>query len=236
MVLEARLKIRHHGCFTEGICDGAHMTQVSADRHHGLSVLHGATDAQIDAILDRMGLSVKEATIIERGERSVVLRALLRGDGVIATIHGFGCSVVWPAIYTKGHEHYSVLVPSRERLRALVERLQDLGDVTVERVTDVAPEALDVAVTVSTLTNRLTERQLLVLQRAIAEGFYDTPRRTSAARLAKSFGVSRSTLDEHLRKAERGVMEGFAQVLAAHPTLARAVAKARGKVAVDAAA
>lgn len=225
MVLEARLKIRHHGCFTEDICDGAHMTQVSADRHHGISVLHGTSDAQIDRIMDRMGLNVKEATLIERGERSVVLRALLRGDGVIATIHGFGCTVVWPAIYTKGHEHYSVIVPSRERLRALVERLGDLGEVTLERVTDVRPEALDVAVTVSTLTNRITERQLLILQRAIAEGFYDTPRRTNTARLAKSFGVSRSTLDEHLRKAERGVMQGFAQVLAAHPTLARAAAK-----------
>lgn len=225
MVLEARLKIRHRGCFTEGICDGAHMTQVSADRHHGLSVLHGASDAQIDAILDRMELNVKEASIVERGERSVVLRALLRGDGVIATIHAFGCSIVWPAIYTKGHEHYSVLVPTREHLRALVERLHGMGEVTVERVTDVAPEAFDVTVTMGTLTNRLTERQLLILQRAIAEGFYDTPRRTNTTRLAKAFGVSRSTLDEHLRKAERGVMEGFANVLAAHPTLARAAAK-----------
>lgn len=225
MVLEARLRVRHHGCFTEDVIEGAHMTQVSADRHHGLSVLHATSPEQMARILERMNLDVKEASIIEQTERSVVLRATLRGDGVIATIHGFGCSVVWPAIYTKGHEWYSVLVPSRERLRALVERLADMGDVAVERVTDVAPEALDVAVTVSTLTNRLTERQLLVLQRAIAEGFYDTPRRTSAAKLAKSFGVSRSTLDEHLRKAERGVMEGFANVLAAHPTLARAAAK-----------
>lgn len=198
------------------------MTQVSADRHHGLSVLHAARAEQIEGILEAMNLSVKQATVIERTDKSVVLRAMLRGDGVIATIHSFGCTVLWPAVYSDGFEKYSVLVPSRDRLRALVERLGDLGEVTVERVRDVAPDQLDVAVSLWDLTGQLTEKQLLVLQRAISAGFYDSPRKTSAAQLAKAFGVSRSTLDEHLRKAERGVMEGFAKVLAAHPTLARA--------------
>lgn len=224
MVLEARLRIRHHGCFTESIGPGAHMTQVSADRHHGLSILHADSDEEIDRILQHMNLGVKEANIIERKPRCAVLRATLRGDGVIATIHAFGCTVLWPAIYSDGHESYSVLVPSRERLRALVERLADMGDVTVERVRDVAPEQLDIAVSLWDLTGRLTERQLLVLQRAIDDGFYDTPRRTSAAKLAKTFGVSRSTLDEHIRKAERGVMEGFAKILSAHPVAGRASA------------
>lgn len=219
MVVEVRLRIRHRGCFTEMLRDGAHVTHLSSDRNEGISIVHASSEAMVDAILASMSSSLASNPVIERSRHAAIVRCQMRGDGVIATLQAFGCTILWPVMYSDGHESYHVIVASRDRLDALVDRLRELGDVRVEKVSDVAPEALNVSVSVSDLTSHLTERQLTILRRAIQEGYYDSPRRVTAESLAKAFGISRSTLEEHLRKAERSVLENFASVLSAHPAL-----------------
>ena len=140
-------------------------------------------------------------------------------------------TVLWPALFVGGEETYTLLAPSRERLDALLARLQAFGPVTVERVGEAPTGALAVSVPLGDITTALTERQLDVLQKAIAEGYYDSPRRTSTEALAATFGVTRSTFEEHLRKAERRVLEGFAGVLIAQPVLASAATRRPGRPA-----
>lgn len=219
MVVEARLSIRHRGCFTELVTGTSHMTHLSSDRQHGVTVLHAETEERLEAIVKSICATTEAATVLDRSPRSAVIRCHLRGDGVIATIQAFGASILWPAIYAQGQENYTVVAPDRERIHALVARLRDLGEVRVERITDVTADTLDVAVSLADLTGKLTARQVEVLRKAIEHGYYESPRRTTAEGLAKAFGISRSTLEEHIRKAERAVMEGFADVLAAHPGL-----------------
>lgn len=52
----------------------------------------------------------------------------------------------------------------------------------------------------------LTERQRTVLETAYAKGYYEVPRRVSSDELAADLNLDKSTVLEHLRRAERNVL------------------------------
>lgn len=229
MVTEARFRIRHHGCWTESLTGAQHVTLISLDAERCVAVMHGENEEQVEAFIKARVRDFEDAVLVDRAPGSVVLRCIPRPGGVIMTVFAFGCSILWPVLNSNGHETYTIVAPSRERLSALLDRLKDVGDVTLEKVSEVNPDALAVTVPLSDITSGLTEKQLSSLELAIKSGYYDSPRRTSAEGLAKAFGVSRSTYEEHLRKAERQVLERFAGLLAHHPALARAATRGRGR-------
>lgn len=204
--------------------------QLAADRDADVIVLHASDPRQLDALVAHLAQERARAPdVLSRTPTSVVLRVRAPTHSVAADIMAAGCTVVWPALFVAGEETYSLLAPSRERLDALIHTLSAHGEIALDRVAEALPAQLSVSVPVTDITTSLTERQLVVLQRAIAEGYYDSPRRTSTEALASTFGVTRSTLEEHLRKAERRVLEGFAGVLLAQPVLASAAARRPGR-------
>lgn len=60
---------------------------------------------------------------------------------------------------------------------------------------------------VATLEDRLTERQAAALRSAYYGGYYRDPRTTTGDELADAMGVSRPTFHQHLRSAERKLLE-----------------------------
>ena len=232
MVVEARVRVRHKGCFTERLHGALHGAQLASERDSEVIVLNGAENGHLDGLLDVLTDGrVRRPEIMNRSPGSVVLRVRSPTHSVVSEITGAGCTVLWPALFANGEETYTILAPSREKLDDLVARLGAHGSASVERLADVHPAALSVSVPLADITTALTERQLIVLQKAIADGYYASPRRTSTEALAAEFGVTRSTLEEHLRKAERRVLEGFASVLLAQPVIARAAARRPGRPA-----
>jgi DNA-binding CsgD family transcriptional regulator len=57
--------------------------------------------------------------------------------------------------------------------------------------------------------SKLTPRQRQMLLTAYALGYYDVPRRISSDDLSRHLGVDKSTIVEHLRKAERKLIGGI---------------------------
>lgn len=57
--------------------------------------------------------------------------------------------------------------------------------------------------------SHLTTKQEAILQSAIERGYYDIPRGVSCEEIGEEFGVSGATVGEHLRKAERAIMQGL---------------------------
>jgi len=55
----------------------------------------------------------------------------------------------------------------------------------------------------------LTEKQRLAMELAIKKGYYNSPRKTSVQKLAKLSGLSFSTFQVHLRKAEEKLIPFF---------------------------
>ena len=229
MVVEARLRIRHRGCFTERMSGTSQGAQLASDRESDVFVLHGEA-AQVESMLQQVAASrPRPPETVSRTPTGAVVRCRGATHAVGAEITSSGCTVLWPALFVGGEEIFNVLAPTRERLDALLARLASHGQVSIERVGEAAPNTLSVSVPLADITTALTERQLVVLQTAIAEGYYDSPRRTSTEALASTFGVTRSTLEEHLRKAERRVLEGFAGILTAQPVLASAATRRPGR-------
>lgn len=231
MVVEAHLVVKHRGCVvSEGLTDGAQAAQISADRDADILVMQGEREEQVDLFVRNVtATQAKPPVILSRTPTSVVVRGRNPEWGIVSTILRSGASILWPAIWRDGLERYTVVIGSRAELAVLTQNLARLGEVTVEKVSDVGADALSVSVPLGDLTSGFTQKQLQAMRLAIAEGYYETPRRTSAEELAAKSGVSRSTYEEHLRKAERRALERFAAAVSAHDVLARGANRKPGR-------
>ena len=61
--------------------------------------------------------------------------------------------------------------------------------------------------------DELSRRQRQALQLAVQHGYYDTPKRSDIASLARKMGVDEATFSEHLRKVESKVLPVLALLL-----------------------
>jgi predicted DNA binding protein len=122
-----------------------------------------------------------------------------------------------------------VLVKDRAALDKLRAALAPLGPVDVERVLEVDAGGLSVTIPLAAFLSDLTEKQLNVLQLAIASGYYDSPRRVTTVDLATKMGIGRTTLEEHLRKAEQRALRHFAAAATTHPALATGSLRKKGR-------
>jgi hypothetical protein len=88
---------------------------------------------------------------------------------------------------------------TRDRLSDLGDQLRTLGiDFEVESVTrEVETDHL------------LTDRQSTLVETAVEEGYYDTPRDCTLTELADAVGVAKSTASETLHRAEEKVIKEF---------------------------
>jgi predicted DNA binding protein len=223
------LAIRHDGCFTQRLAGSARMTQISSDREREILVLRAA-EPEVDAFLAWLRETRARVDVIERAPGLVVVHTTILPNGVIPTIVSQGCTILWPATFSEGLERYNVLAPSRAALERLARHLERLGEVRVEWLADVPIDALDVIGSPLTdVVASFTRKQMDVLRAAIERGYYETPRRVSVAALADEFGLAPSTFDEHLRKAERRLLERFATGLRSTPQLQAAAATKPGR-------
>jgi predicted DNA binding protein len=94
------------------------------------------------------------------------------------------------------HRVYNVLVFRREDLKDIIEDLGQFGTVTLGKLEEFTARA----------NSPLTDRQRDVAREALARGYYDWPRRINNEDLAAELNISRATLHEHLRKAERKLL------------------------------
>lgn len=85
-----------------------------------------------------------------------------------------------------------------ELLREALDEVPDGVETTVERVGEYPPDETD-------LSALLTERQREVLETAIEQGYYDSPRAATHEDLAAALELAPATVAEHLQKVEARV-------------------------------
>ncbi|KYH24939.1 bacterioopsin transcriptional activator [Halalkalicoccus paucihalophilus] len=91
---------------------------------------------------------------------------------------------------------YNVLAFRREDLRNIIDDLGTFGTVTLGKLEEFRAD----------VDSPLTDRQRDVVTEALTRGYYDWPRAITNEGLAEELGISRATLQEHLRKAERALL------------------------------
>lgn len=135
------------------------------------------------------------------------------------------CLNMAPTRFEDGHEIYNVVSFHEDRSRDLFRALRDGGravELLTKRPLKVQPLLNTRGLGVSSLLDGLTDRQIDAVLLGYRHGLYGSPRRTTAAAIASSVGLSRSTFEEHLRKAENRMIANLVPYLELHAKARRA--------------
>ena len=128
------------------------------------------------------------AEVVTWAEQSSILEHLLKTN----------CVFIGPTVVRDGVENWQIMAPSRKELQKAIARLE--GHAEIAYIRSSGPDHS---------SEGLTERQAAALAAAIEMGYFDSPRRASIENVARRMGISASTAVEHLRKAEKKVLESY---------------------------
>ncbi len=125
------------------------------------------------------------------------------------------CLYQSPTIYRQGWEHYTVIAFDETDIQALLGDLR--ADRDIELLSKISIEEKQIPHSMLTPVDRLfddlTDRQLAALELALESGYYKQPRQTSLREIASWTVVSKSTYEEHLRKAENKLLTNAGRFL-----------------------
>ncbi len=163
------------------------------------------------------------STILHRAENPGRLDVLVRcrctpHNSTVRMTERANCLWKPPVVYDEGHERLTVLAPEPESFRLLYRELRRVAEVEILKKAAVSPDVLrdSYTLSLSSLFQGLTDRQLAILLRAIERGYFAIPKRTTLEQLAAAESVGESTLQEHLSKAESRLVEALAPYLRLH--------------------
>ncbi|HWM51497.1 MAG TPA: helix-turn-helix domain-containing protein [Thermoplasmata archaeon] len=111
-----------------------------------------------------------------------------------------------PAIFKDGWGHFRVIAFDEVRTRDLFKDFNKRGPTELIRKRELPLTVLPSTVWVNTLFGDMTSKQMDALLKAHRYGYYTSPREVTTENIARSLGVSRSTYEEHLRKAENRIV------------------------------
>lgn len=118
-----------------------------------------------------------------------------------------------PAVYQDGWGYFRLLTFEEDRTRALFRELNKLGASELIRKRELTLNVLPTSIWVTSLFTDLTVKQMDAVLKAHRYGYYVSPREITTEAIAKGVGVSRSTFEEHLRKAENRIMANLVPYL-----------------------
>lgn len=154
---------------------------------------------------------VERARTIPRADDELLVEVVLSGECLGAAIADAG-AVARDAVAIDGVATVSVDVPPGVAPRSVYDAIEERHDVTrlvskrQQSTTGIVPIS-----DVDRLLDPLTDKQLRALKVALAGGYYDWPRQSSATECAEALGVSQPTFSQHLRRAESKLLTAVFQ-------------------------
>jgi PAS domain S-box-containing protein len=153
--------------------------------------------------------AVRSVSHLSARDGSDVFEFLIDEPPVLAALAEQGAAVTDIEV-ADGRAQVTIEVPTQVSARAVVERLQETYPSTnlvayteAERADETTAELLD------GLEEALTGRQEAAIRKAYIGGFFEWPRTISGEELAGSMDISPSTYHQHLRAAERKLLEAL---------------------------
>ena len=190
---------KHHGVAIKELSFGVIGRRRQALLLHGMYELTASDNGELESCLRY----IKE-------EPSFHVTPLLasRGKCLFATrwqndlspcdaIHGHGGLCTEPVVIENGIEQFRVLMEDGEEIRPLMEDITRMGDSKVLRIGRFST---------TPAKSGLTRKQLETFNLAVKNGYYEWPKKVNLDELASISGISRTTLQNHLRKAEAKIM------------------------------
>ncbi|MFC7156216.1 PAS domain S-box protein [Halomarina halobia] len=166
-----------------------------------------ASVADVLAVADDVD-AVEDSRIIGEHDGEILLE-LVKTGSASRVLMGVGATVR-STVATDGVGRLVAEAPLTADVRNIVEAFRALyPESTLVAKRDVNRPVKTAAEFRDDLEDRLTDKQKTAIESAYASGYYDWPRKNTAAELADSLGISSPTLHQHLRKAEQKLLEAF---------------------------
>jgi len=191
---------RYFGLFAIEVAESDYEEVIEVIREHESTVSIDIVEKYSVGGVDRLS-----ATLLIRSQHFeyTPLQVLLH-EGFIP-LGGFG-------ELHNGAESFDLLLTSREDLSKSVELLERFGPVKIEYVSSEFQRQTTPSVTEWTeLFETVTPRRRKVLNKALEAGYFDIPRGCTLQEIADDLGIAKTTASQHLRKAEKNIMQFFIQ-------------------------
>lgn len=118
-----------------------------------------------------------------------------------------------PAVYLDGWGYFKFISFSENDTKSFFSELSKIGESELLSKRLIHIDSVPSIVWVESFFSGLTTKQMEALVKAFDYGYYTSPREVTTDSIATSLGISRSTYEEHLRKAENRLMEAMVPYL-----------------------
>lgn len=205
---EATIHVRDGTPYAAATADRDVTVELWCNDHCDLLLVRGADAAAVAAdVADAVGTR----DVLERGrDRVVVTESCLRpyaDDTIEPYLERHDCLHVPPLRYVDGGKLLRVLALDGDDLASFYADVADAFDVTVHAKRDRTTAGATLDTGPDDPLADCSDRQRDALVAAWRAGYYAIPRESSTAALADDMGVDRRTFEEHLRIAERRVVD-----------------------------
>ena len=180
-----------------------------------LYVTGSAIESVLSQVREDIGI---EERVRSDGEAVAITSACLKrrdATSIDRYLEAHNCLLLPPLRYEDGAKHCRVLALESASLTDLYADLvaDDFAvDVRTKREITV-PAHSSPLLSLDDALPALTDRQREVLALAVERGYYEIPRETTTAALAEELDVSRRTVEDHLRRAERKLLTSLVSYL-----------------------
>ncbi len=210
-MIEAKLEITAEGYYS---CDltrkiPVRVDLVSINGPLGFGIIHSLTGKE-KPLLDYVSALRKSSSTIEvrvthetKEQYWTEVTHQLKQKSIHETILESRCMSRLPIVIEGGTQRHHLLAPDQEAFRLAFDTLRSrFSKVRVLKIRR-SPDG--------SLGPSLTKKQLDAIKLAISKGYYDIPRKTEIQFLAKKLKIKRVAMQERLRRAERTIMNQFAE-------------------------
>lgn len=172
------------------LVDGAGFSLISiADDGSHADVLEGAHH-----VVSMFG----ECSVMKASKNSYLAMVMNNDCALAQIVAGSGCILTSAVPQDDDNIEWTVLAPGKGYVRNMVSRLRDEG--FTASVTSSTSISVDSA---------LTDRQEEIIEYAIQNGWYDSPKRIKMDDLCQKFGCGKSTMSVLLRGAEKKLLSRY---------------------------
>lgn len=219
-MLTAELRVRYEGDWTAELVTydvfGEFLASTFRNREYvGIMALETRDlEATLEVIRDHH--MIESVEVVERyspnagGKMAATLfiEGRLSEFTPLQTLMYEGFLPIGPTTLEDGRECFDLLLSDREELSRAVELLEEFGPVSIERISrEFSRQVIPSAAGWQELLASFPPRQREVLNTAHERGYYEIPRETTLEEIADEVGITKTTASNHLRKAERRIVE-----------------------------
>jgi predicted DNA binding protein len=165
----------------------------------GVALAEIAADAVEEVVLAMDDYEAVTSTdLLQRTAETALVQFETSNPILLLPVHNAGTPLELPFSVVDGGVEWEVTAP-RDRLSSLGEQLRRFG---------IEFEVMAVRQEMET-EQLLTPKQLRLVQTAVEEGYYDTPRECTLTELADESDIAKSTCSETLHRAEETIVKEF---------------------------